>query len=77
MKSFSMHSQPVWKMAAKVSALGASLVVLTYGLVWMILNTLRVGAEVFNPCGLPVWGLLDRNKKSRIEIQLRLKSNIL
>jgi hypothetical protein len=49
MKSFSMHSQPVWKMAAKVSALGASLVVLTYGLVWMILNTLRVVAEVINP----------------------------
>ncbi|HMO32413.1 MAG TPA: hypothetical protein PKE63_06820 [Lacibacter sp.] len=47
----SMHTLPQagWKLAAKVSALGVSLVALTYGIVWMILNTLRFVVEVVNP----------------------------
>ena len=41
--------QSYWKTAVKVSALGGSLVVLTYGLVWIILNTLRILAEMVTP----------------------------
>jgi hypothetical protein len=45
MKLNMINSQPVWKLAVKISALGLSLVGVTYALVWLILNTLRLFIE--------------------------------
>ncbi|MEQ1797180.1 MAG: hypothetical protein ABL872_04460 [Lacibacter sp.] len=42
MKLSSITTQPVWKLTVKISALGLSLVFITYGLVWLILSTLRL-----------------------------------
>ncbi|MFN8266240.1 MAG: hypothetical protein U0T11_09250 [Chitinophagaceae bacterium] len=41
----SIQQQSIWKMAVKVSALGVSLVCITYGFVWLFLNTLRLFIE--------------------------------
>lgn len=45
MKLNVINPQPVWKLAVKISALGLSLVCITYGLVWLILSTLRLFIE--------------------------------
>ncbi|MFT3844382.1 MAG: hypothetical protein QM725_04965 [Lacibacter sp.] len=45
MKLNSISTQPLWKIAVKISALGISLVFATYGLVWVILNMLKLVIE--------------------------------
>jgi hypothetical protein len=40
MKINSISAQPAWKLAAKISALGVCLLLITYGLIWLLLTTL-------------------------------------
>lgn len=40
-----MNPQSAWKLALKVSALGVSLVLATYSLVWLLLSILRIFVE--------------------------------
>jgi len=49
MKLNSISSQPGWKIAVKISALGLSLVFITYGLVWILLSTLQLFVEGIMP----------------------------
>jgi hypothetical protein len=45
MKLNSVNPQSPWKFVLKVSAVGLSLVVATYSLVWLLLSTLRLFVE--------------------------------
>jgi hypothetical protein len=49
MKLSSISTQPAWKIAVKISALGLSLVCITYGFVWLLLSTLRLFVEGLMP----------------------------
>jgi hypothetical protein len=49
MKLNSTFPQPVWKIALKISAVGVSLVMATYGLIWLLLNTLQLFVEGLLP----------------------------
>lgn len=45
MKLKTMNPQSVWKLALKVSAVGVSIVLATYTLVWLLLSILRLFVE--------------------------------
>lgn len=45
MKVNTNNSQSLWVLAAKVTAIGLSLVMATYSLVWILLSTLRIVME--------------------------------
>lgn len=45
MKVNTNNSQSLWVLAAKVTAIGLSLVLATYSLVWILLSTLRIVME--------------------------------
>ncbi len=42
MKFSNSIPQPVWKIAVKISAVGFSLVLVTYGLVWVLLSIMHL-----------------------------------
>ena len=49
MKLNSVNPQISWKLIAKVSAVGLSIVLATYSLVWLLLSTLRLFVEGIYP----------------------------
>jgi hypothetical protein len=49
MKLNNSISQPVWKIAMKISAVGFSLVLVTYGLVWVLLSLMHLVVDGLLP----------------------------